>query len=239
MVLLSMYFDYAASQHYIRTITQGVTLADSPKKIVDYRRLSKENIKVSDIYYKTLGVIRNICSLVSAGSITLKFRTVYAKITDTLAPLGFIADRIKTVPRFIADVCNSKDAALTLRGIVRAISDTVRVTRFFDWLRCRVRVISDTLRITDKRSKTGSYIRILDVKAHNATRITRTGIFHRFFTDNVALPDDPVRSVGFFRRIFTLLHARDYIISRFLVSQDAVKLKSRITKEIVLKSSIR
>jgi hypothetical protein len=35
---LSMYFSYTAAQHYVRTLTQGVTLAESRKLIVEYRR---------------------------------------------------------------------------------------------------------------------------------------------------------------------------------------------------------
>ena len=42
---LSMYFEYVSAQNFVRTLTQGVTLTDSRKLTVDYKRNAVEKVK--------------------------------------------------------------------------------------------------------------------------------------------------------------------------------------------------
>jgi hypothetical protein len=184
-------------------------------------------------------LFRNVANAVATVDILAKLRSVFVFIADSASSLALIAKRIRTIPRFIDDYAYGFDVATYLRVIIRNLTNTIRINSGFAWLRCRVRTIVETVRLTHKTDKKFAYIRVMDVKAHSSDETKRRGDFHRFNDDTLSLPDNPIRSVGYSIKIFTTSLIRDYVISRFLFSQDEIKLKSRITTEIVLRSSIR
>jgi hypothetical protein len=239
-MILSMYFSWgAAVTDFVRVIVNGVSVNDNQMRLARYIRKSIADVAVSDIRRQTVGLFRNVANAVAIADILTKLRSVFVFITDTASSLALVVERIRTIPRFIADYAYGFDTALYWRGIIRTISNTIRINSGFAWLRCRVRTIVENVRLTHKTSKKFAYIRVMDTKAHSSAETKRRGDFHRFNDDTLSLPDNPIRSVGYSIKIFTTSLIRDYVISRFLVSQDEIKLKSRITTEIIFKSHIR
>jgi hypothetical protein len=239
-MILSMYFNWgAAVTDFVRVIVSGVSINDNQKHTARYIRKSIAGVTVSDIRRQTVGLFRNVANAVAIADILTKLRSVFVFIADSASSLALIAERIRTIPHFIADYAYALDTVLYWRGIIRRISNTIRINSGFAWLRCRVRTIVETVLLTHKTSKKFAYIRVMDVKAHSSAETKRRGDFHRFNADTLSLPDNPIRSVGYSIKIFTTSLIRDYVISHFLVSKDEIKLKSRITTEIILKSYIR
>jgi hypothetical protein len=239
-MILSMYFGWGpAVTEFVRVIANGVSISDNQKRLAQYARKTSAAVALADIQKQTVGLFRNIFTALDVADALNKLRSVFVFISDTASPLALIVERVRTIPRFIADYVYGSDIVSYWRGILRNITNTIRVASAFAWVRCRVRTIVETVRITHKSSKKFDYIRVMDTKAHSIAETKRRGDFHRFNDDALNIPDNPIRSVGYFIKIFTTSFIRDYVLSRFLVSQDEIKLKSRITSEIILNSTIR
>jgi hypothetical protein len=66
-ILVSMYFHWGAlSQNYVRTITQGVTLNDSRKRIVGCYKKISTSLSVSTNMANSIGIVRKLAASVSS-----------------------------------------------------------------------------------------------------------------------------------------------------------------------------
>jgi hypothetical protein len=67
---LSMYFDYVSSQNNVRTITQGVALADANKLKIDYKRSLPQTAQInSGVNYKWVLKAKIIDTIQAAGTV--------------------------------------------------------------------------------------------------------------------------------------------------------------------------
>jgi len=144
---LSMYLTYSNAQNFVRTITQGVTLTDSRKLTVEYKRSVSQSVKTS--------------------ATTTGLRTIYRKleelvkgIDDYFFPLIFV--------RGIQDDSNVSDCLGFLRGFFRKIFDAATIESdikhgktLFVRITDRVQSVSNILRglVFFVRIVTGLFIR--------------------------------------------------------------------------------
>jgi hypothetical protein len=84
----------------------------------------------------------------------------------------------------------------------------------------------------------GDYVRGLLVDAGSLAGAARWGDYHRAQEDTAGVEGAPLRSVGHFIKLATVGLVRDYILRRFLKSNEELVLKSMVCREIVLDSRI-
>ena len=92
---LSMYFDYTSAQNYVRTLTQGITLADSRKLTADYKRNATETVQANSTANRLQAIYRKIQETIQGidnNSLTvLFFRSVLETVTVAEAINHFVA----------------------------------------------------------------------------------------------------------------------------------------------------
>ena len=91
---LSMYFTYTSAQNYVRTLTQGVTLTDSRKLKVDYKRANSHTVQANGTIKRLLTICRKILDALQSfdgvSFLLLFIRSLHETITltDTLRHWG-------------------------------------------------------------------------------------------------------------------------------------------------------
>jgi hypothetical protein len=125
-----------------------------------------------------------------------------------------------------------------VRGFVRFLTGTVSApdTRniILSWLR-RVR---EELSVSGEAGRTGDYIRGLYAEAGSATEALHAGEYHRKQEEAAGLADIPLRSLFAVVKLITTGLVRDYLIPRFLRSNEDIAVKSPVCREIILESRI-
>jgi hypothetical protein len=90
---LSMYFMYTAPQQYVRTLTQGVYLADSLKTAASYRRTTTQTVKASTTLCGSRLFLRLLSETVQASETVLRGLLVFVRLVTTALVRDFIIRR--------------------------------------------------------------------------------------------------------------------------------------------------
>jgi hypothetical protein len=107
--------------------------------------------------------------------------------------------------------------------------------RFID----RMRVVQDTETVGDEMGYTADFMRGLFVEAGSVAEAAHRGEYLRNQQDTVYNDAVSLRQLFIFIRLLTGAFIRDFIIGRFLKSNEELVLKSPVCREIVLDSKIR
>jgi hypothetical protein len=125
-----------------------------------------------------------------------------------------------------------------VRGFVRFLTGTVsapdRRNIILSWLR-RVR---EELSASGEAGRTGDYIRGLYAETGSIEETLHAGEYHRKQEDTTGIADIPLRSLIAVVRLITTGLVRDYLIPRFLRSNEDIAVKSAVCREIILESRI-
>jgi hypothetical protein len=100
------------------------------------------------------------------------------------------------------------------------------------------RALPETLRLTDSKTQWAAYIRGLRVEAANMAETRHGGEYYRKQTETVQAVGIPFRSLLIFVRLVTMSLIRDFLLRRFLKSNEELVLKSPVCREITLESTI-
>jgi hypothetical protein len=138
-------------------------------------------------------------------------------IRDT-AGIGFAMDRMVVFFRILFGNAGSKDSA----------------GRFID----RMRVVQDTDTVKDEMDYTIDFMRGLFAEARSIAEAAHRGEYYRKQQDTAFSEAVSLRHLFVFIRLLTGAFVRDYIIGRFLKSNEELVLKSPVCREIVLDSKI-
>jgi len=101
-----------------------------------------------------------------------------------------------------------------------------------------LRLIRENSTIADFIGQSQVFFRVLLENAGIDGEIKTGKIIHRILSDTVKASGYLTRGLHLIVRIFTGLYVRDYLLSRFLVAQSELVLKSCISREIHLDSRI-
>jgi hypothetical protein len=102
----------------------------------------------------------------------------------------------------------------------------------------RMRVIEDTENAVDEMGHAADYLRGLFVEAGNIVETTHRGTYYRTQQDTARSEGVALRHLFVFLRLLTGAYIRDYIIGRFLKSNEELIIKSPVCREITLDSAI-
>jgi hypothetical protein len=101
-----------------------------------------------------------------------------------------------------------------------------------------MRIMPETAAIKETTGHWGAYIRGLLVEAASITETRHGGEYYRKQADWVQAEGTVFRGLLIFVRLLTTSLVRDFILRRFLKSNEEIVLKSYVCREITLDSSI-
>ncbi|AEF80403.1 hypothetical protein [Leadbettera azotonutricia] len=255
----SWYFEYTAiqAQNYTRTLTQGVKLTDARKLTANYKKTLTMNGQNGTALGHGSSYIRKHTAQVKGTDTTPWLRGMYRSIRETLrvlTPLGYCRDVYRSLletarssaaanrsmgnNRSIGTTAGSNDGISRSRGIFRALPETAKtvdgVVSFIGLLR---RLIEQA-GATDNAGKLSMYIRGLYEQAGNYAGTVHQGEYYREAFDIAGSTGLPLRSLGVFIKLVTVGLVRDYLLRRFLKSNEEIVLKSAVCRNLEIESRI-
>ncbi|AEF85237.1 hypothetical protein TREPR_2195 [Treponema primitia ZAS-2] len=255
----SWYFDYTATQaqNFTRTLTQGVTLTDTRKLTANYKKTLTMNGQNGTALGHGSSYIRKHMAQVKGTDTTPWLRGLYRSITETLrvlTPLGYCRELYRSLletarlsatanrstgnNRNIGTTAGSNDGISRSRGIFRALLETAQTgdgaVSFIGLLRRLIEQAGST----DSAGKWNVYIRGLYEQAGNNAETGHQGEYYREAFDTAGVAGLPLRSLGVFIKLVTVGLVRDYLLRRFLKSNEEIVLKSAVCRDIEIESRI-
>ena len=234
---LSMYFTYTSAQNYVRTLTQGVTLTDNRKITGVYKRTSSQTVKgttalsrLATFPRKCLMTVYN--SMILKGSPTL-IRKAVEQVRVGMGIFGFRGLARKCIENIKADSTVKRS-----QGFYRKAQEGVNGTDKYSFPVLFMRSMPETVGITDTKGQWAAYIRGLRVEAASMAETSHGGEYYRFQGDTVQAQGTVFRGLLIFIKLLTTCFVRDYLLRRFLKSNEELVLKSCICREIILDSTI-
>jgi hypothetical protein len=105
---------------------------------------------------------------------------------------------------------------------------------FAGWLRRLIEQAGST----DSTGKLSVYIRGLYEQAGNYAGTVHQGEYYREAFDTAGVAGFPLRSLGVFIKLVTVGLVRDYLLRRFLKSNEEIVLKSAVCRNLEIESRI-
>ena len=190
-------------------------------------------------YSATLQHIRRLYSGVELLDCSARVLGFSKKLSDTVCA----ASAHKTVFSFfrhLAATLTLNDIMTSVKSVFVRLSENVcalaGVKLTFTLLKC---IIRESVNVSDTFAKKLVSIRRI-INGVFASAVTGRGrLFELILFDSITIQDTFARNFFCLRVVSTVSSIRDYLMSRFLVAKDNLKLKSRIRTEINLKSVIK
>jgi hypothetical protein len=124
------------------------------------------------------------------------------------------------------------------QGFYRKTQEGVGGTNVTSFPVLFLRSLPEVVRLTDSKTQWAAYIRGLRVEAASMAETRHGGEYYRKQADTVQAAGIPFRSLLIFVRLVTTSLIRDFLLRRFLKSNEELVLKSPVCREIILDSSI-
>jgi hypothetical protein len=234
---LSMYFAYTSAQNYVRTLTQGITLTDTRKLTGTYKRTATQTVKGTTAFSRFATFPRQclmtVCNISVLKALPTLIRVVLEHVravTEIYKGRGLARDCIETV--------QTGSETKRIQGFYRKTYEGVRGTDVTSFPVLFLRSVPETVRLTDTKTQWAAYIRGLRTEAASMAETRHGGEYYRKQADTVQAAGIPFRSLLIFVRLVTMSLIRDFILRRFLKSNEELVLKSPVCREIILDSRV-
>jgi hypothetical protein len=254
---LSMYFTYTSAQNYTRTLTQGVTLADTRKLTAAYKRTAAMNtnsitlaghssnyfrkhitaITVTDIVSRIRGFFRSLAEQLHTSDLTSYCRNLLRTIAIAVRP-GTHEQRTLSARRGIATQAGTGDSTARQRGFIRTLVTAVSAADYAGKVQAWFRTIQEQAAAFGEAGHLGDYIRGLYTEAGGMAETKHEGEYCREIQDTAGSTAFSLRHLFIFLRLATVSLVRDYLISRFLKSREELVIKSPVVRELTLESRL-
>jgi hypothetical protein len=254
---LSMYFTYTSAQNYVRTLTQGVTLADSRKQAADYQRGMAMNVRGVTLLGHSSNYCREHINPLNISDTVNRFRGFFRSLTEQLRTGDFITccrDFLRTIAvavrprtheqkslstrRDIADHAGAGDSTARQRGFIRTLAAAVAAGDHAGKVSALLRAIQEQAAAFGEAGRLGDYIRGLYSEAGSMAGTKHAAQYQRGIIDHADIAAVPLRHLFIFIRLLTGAYIRDYITGRFLKSKEELVIKSPVCREIILDSTL-
>ncbi len=234
---LSMYFTYTSAQNYVRTLTQGVRLTDTRKRTSSFKRGIKQNVNVNSGINRFETFIRK-CVMTARASMNMnRFSAFFREATERVK-ISSIDSVMRSLLRKCSEMITVQFSMKRIQGFIRSIFEHIQNDDSIFFPVLLVCSMNDKTVLYESTKQTAEYIRTLEVKSKAHEAISHIADYYRFQKDNVQAEGNVFRSLLLFVMIKTKLFVRDYIIHRFLKAREELKLKSCISRKIILMSRI-
>jgi hypothetical protein len=222
---------------YKRTSTLAVKPADSRNLIGTYKRTTTQTAKGSAVLSR-LATFPRKCLMNVANSTLLSRSPVFVRsaLERITATMGTLTNR--ELSRKCAESVKAETGAKRFQGFYRKAQEGVTSVDTFSFPVLFMRSLPENAAASDSAGHWGAYIRGLRVEAANRAETSHRGEYYRFEADTAQTQGSVFRFLAIFVRLLTASLVRDFLIRRFLKSNEDLMLKSCICREIELDSSI-
>jgi len=185
----SMYFTYTNAQNFVRSITQGVTLADSRKTALDFKRTTVQNATVNE-----------------KGTASVEFKRLQAQNVAATDSGKWSAGFNRILSQIASAADNWKNKIDYLRTLEQdtILTDSRKLTADYR------RVVAQTVTVHDDRLLQAEYRRDATELVNGITEITRIHGFFRHCYDTVSNFVNLARLPIFERTLSEQLPVNDY-----------------------------
>jgi hypothetical protein len=234
---VSWYFSYTAAQNYVRTLTQGVTLTESRKLTGNYKRSATQTANGTTALSRFATFPRQCLERVY-NTVTLKGFPAFVR--SVLEYVRGITEAYKSrgLLRRCSETIQAGSETKRSQGFYRKVQEGVRGTdrAFFPVL--FLRSLPETAGLRDTKTQWGAYIRGLRTEAASMAETRHGGEYYRTQTETVQAGGSVFRGLLIFVRLVTTSIVRDFLLRRFLKSNEELVLKSPVYREIEIESRI-
>jgi hypothetical protein len=254
---LSMYFDYTSSQVYTRTLTQGISLSEAQTRKGSfvripamtasgtgllhrtgaYTRTPADGVRPSGLAGRRKGMFRLVSSFAGITDTISRCRALFRSVAEVLR-IATTGKRTISLRRGIEEQAGAGTGLARVRGFVRLLIGMVSALDTQNIVLSWLRLVREDLAASGGAGRTGDYIRGLYAEAGGTAETLHAGEYHRKQEDAAGTADIPLRSLFVVVKLITAGPVRDYLISRFLRSNEDMAVKSAVCREIILESRI-
>jgi hypothetical protein len=234
---LSMYFTYTSAQTYVRTLTQGITLTETRKLAGAYKRNATQTVKGTTDLSRLAMFPRQCLETVYNAAVLKALPTLVRSVIEYVrAATGMYEGR--GISRNCTETIQAGSETKRSQGFYRRTQESVggTDTTFFPVL--FLRSLPETVELTDSKTQWAAYVRDLRVEAASMAETRHGGEYYRKQADTVQAAGIPFRSLLIFIRLVTTSFVRDFLLRRFLKSNEELVLKSPVCRELILDSTI-
>ncbi|GHU14822.1 hypothetical protein FACS1894161_5510 [Spirochaetia bacterium] len=235
----SWYFTYTAvsAQNYVRTLTQGVTLTDSRKLAVSYKRTAMQTVKGTTALSRFATFHRQCLMTVYSSAVLNGIPTLLRFIVEHVRSTAGLFDR-RGLTRECAESVKANALTKRSQGFYRKAQEGVRGGDTFSFPVLFLRSMPETVRITDCKKHWAAFFRGLRVEAASRAEASYSGEYCRLQADTVQVQSSVFRGLLIFVKLLTTSFVRDYLLRRFLKSNEELAVKSFVTRELILESKV-
>jgi hypothetical protein len=235
---ISMYLEYTGPPaSYARTLTQGVSLADSRKLTGAYKRAAIENVNGNTVLGRMEGFYRKC--IIGAGNIMLlKREPVFIRTAIEWVKVAMSTDSNRGIRRDVEDNILAEGGTIRKQGFYRSATNLIKTNDSIKFQVLVSRLVHEWLNTTDVIGHWGDYLRGLFVEARSIAETEHKGDYYRKQEDTVHSEAISLRHLFVFIRLLTAGLVRDYVIRRFLKAREEIVIKSPICREVVLESRL-
>jgi hypothetical protein len=256
--IFSWYFDFESlSKNYTRTLAQGVTLTDTRKQVVAYKRAMSMNadgitllghssnyyreqinaLHITDSVSRFRGFFRSLAEQVHTGDLISYCRAFLRTIAITVRPETH-EQRNLSARRDIADHAGTGDSTARQRGFIRTLVTAVTAGDYAGKVLTWFRTLQEQAAAFGEAGHLGDYLRGLYTEAGSMAETEHKGEYHRAVQDTVGSMGLSLRHLFIFIRLVTVSLVRDFLLRHFLKSNEELVLKSPVYREITLDSTL-
>ncbi|GHU81853.1 hypothetical protein FACS189468_5210 [Spirochaetia bacterium] len=254
---MSMYFEYTSAQNYTRTLIQGVSLTDTRKLTVDYKKTLAMNGQNATALGHGASYYREHTAQVKGTDSVPWLRGMYRTISETikiLNPLSYCRDFLRKIletsqaftdttrnaenNRTVLTTGGSNDGITWGRGFFRSVLMVLNTSDTNNILIALARNIAERASTLDNAGHLGDYFRGLFVEAGNMAETDHLSAYYRKQEDTAYTEAIPLRSLFMIIRLVTVGLVRDFILKRFLKSNEDIVLKSPVCRDLEIDSCL-
>jgi hypothetical protein len=254
---LSMYFTYTSAQNYTRTLTQGVTLTDTRKLTADYKRPLTMDARNTALVGHSSNYLRKHINAVSVTDVLSRFRGFFRSLTEqarTSDLINYCRDFLRTIiltvrpettetrnlsaRRNIATQAGTGDSTARQRGFIRTLAAAVTAGDYAGTVQAWFRTIQEQAAAFGEAGHLGDYVRGLYTEAESVAETKHEGEYYREVQDTAGSTAFSLRHLFIFIRLVTTGFVRDFLLRRFLKSNEELVLKSPVCRELILESTL-
>jgi len=218
-------------------LTQGVTLSDTRRLTGNYKRSLIQTAGVASLLGRIEEFYRK-CVMTAHNTMSLKwFPTFYRKITEQINASIFL-NQLRSLFRKCTDNVKANSETKRKFNVIRKAQDVLNISDTNSFTVLYVRSVPDCVSITHTFKQWKVFIRELRINAGSIAETSHKAEYYRFTADTVQAAGTVFRGLLLFVKIVTKVFIRDYLLRRFLIAREELKLKSVICREIVLESRI-
>jgi hypothetical protein len=234
---VSWYFTYTAAQNYVRTLTQGITLTDTRKLTGNYKRTATQTVKGTTALSRFTTFPRQCLDTVY-NAVTLKgLPTLVRSVIEYVrTATGMYEGR--GLSRNCSETIRAGSEAKRSQGFYRKAQESIGGGDITAFPVLFLRSLPETAGITDRKTQWAAYIRGLRTEAASMAETKHGGDYYRKQADTVQAAGIPFRSLFIFVRLLTTSFIRDFLLRRFLKSNEELVLKSPVCREIIRDSKV-